>query len=66
MGGILCKSPLHNSCRLHPLCFAKACSMWSKKPIPVSIMMFCEVESCVAWGAMMLLSFESAGMSWER
>lgn len=45
---LLAKSPLHLNRRLHPACFAHACSMWSKNPTPVHIQMCCEAVICDA------------------
>ena len=46
--GVLYKSPLHRTRKLQPACFASACSMWSRKPMPVSISTCCEAEDCEA------------------
>ena len=35
--GVLVRSPFVLILRLHPACFANACSMWSRNPIPVHI-----------------------------
>lgn len=65
-GDILIKSPLHLTARLQPACFASAWSMWSRKPIPVEIVI-CWVEvNCVACGASGFgdMAFEVLG-KWE-
>ena len=48
-GGVLYRSPFVCSTRLQPACLASACSMWSRKPMPVSMCMVWESEVCKAW-----------------
>lgn len=45
----MCRSPRQRRRRLHPACLDMACSMWSRKPIPVSTSMVWEREACAAW-----------------
>lgn len=50
-GGVrnaLYKSPLALMAKLHPECFAKACSIWSRNPIPVLMVTCCVAVNCVA------------------
>lgn len=49
MKDILYRSPLHRTLRLQPACLARACSMWSRKPMPVSMSTCWEAEDCEAW-----------------
>jgi hypothetical protein len=44
----LCKSPLQAMAKLHPACFESAWSMWSRKPMPVLMLIVCDVLACVA------------------
>jgi len=48
-GGALCRSPEHSRDRDQPECFAKACSMWSRKPIPEFTVMDWDPEVWAAW-----------------
>lgn len=45
---VLWRSPLHIRARLQPECFAKACSMWSRKPMPVFTLMDCDLLDWLA------------------
>lgn len=47
----LCRSPEHFRDRDQPECFAKACSMWSRKPIPESTKMVWDPEVWAAWAS---------------
>ena len=49
LGDVLCRSPRVRRYRLQPECFAKACSMWSRNPIPVSMSICWLLEFCAAW-----------------
>lgn len=44
----LCRSPLHIIAKLQPACFANACSIWSRKPIPVFTLIVCDLLDCEA------------------
>ena len=44
----LCRSPLQLSARLQPACFDRACSMWSRKPMPVLMLMTWDLLAWVA------------------
>ena len=44
----MCRSPLVRNRRLQPPCFARACSMWSRKPMPVSTLICCDFDDCDA------------------
>lgn len=37
--------------KLHPECFANACSIWSRNPIPVLTVTCCVAVNCVACSA---------------
>lgn len=44
----ICKSPFVLNHKLQPECLAMACIIWSKKPIPVSISMTCDLDDWAA------------------
>lgn len=44
----LCKSPRQRRAKLQPACLARACSMWSRNPMPVLTAMCCELLLCEA------------------
>lgn len=46
---ILWRSPSHRKKRLQPPCLASWCSMWSRKPIPVSMSICCAEVIWRAW-----------------
>lgn len=48
---VLCRSPLQTRARLQPECFASACSMWSRKPMPVFMRMVCDLLFWAAWSS---------------
>lgn len=56
---VLCKSPLQISDRLHPACFANACNIWSKKPIPELMLIVWLLLACEACPSVPLRSLLS-------
>lgn len=51
VGNVLYRSPLALIAKLHPECFASACSMWSRNPMPVLIVICCVGVNWVACAA---------------
>ncbi|KAH6611547.1 hypothetical protein Trco_001567 [Trichoderma cornu-damae] len=61
----LCRSPWQLSAMLQPACLASACSMWSRKPMPVLTEMTCDLLASEACAPVAASSRASAsGGSW--
>lgn len=65
-GNSLYKSPFARTARLIPPCLASACSMWSRNPIPVLMVICCVAVNWVAWLASLdgTMPFLEAEASW--